>query len=473
MKTWLIDKEKEVKMKSRMEKNRSGVVGLSLLLLLFIMVPFYPTSAYLSDQAEQQLGISLTLGNLKEDILDPSSGNYADEIMHLGELRPAQNLKSVTFRSNLKNTGSLDSNHAFKIEIEKPSNLSDRNFENEKKNITATVKKDGQVIFQGKLSELLFGEYSPIKLESLEPQEEFTVETTLTYDGKRNSVKRYDLEVNVTVMAMQTNKMDPSSETMFYDYSRIRHRVSVYLKKDNNGFEHYSTDGHFTYTLSDLDMFFGKNALNSAAVLNYGRIRLYIPDDINPSDLRFTTAFTENSNFVAQLAEMPQAQSGIAAIRFKLQGAPQLSNWEFAGKVLIEHLVDGVYVEYDTLDFSGEFGRKGKAKKLYLSTDTVLTGTEEENPITLQHKTSVTFQLAYDSSDVTSTHELVNFEQSLTGLVVELAQPSHNSAFLLSGANPYTIYQSSGGEGKNAVLTFRVPGIENTIILTRTVIGGK
>lgn len=458
-------------MRSRMWKNSSGFIGLSL--LLFLLIPFYPTSAYMSDQAEQQLGISLTLGSLSEAILNPSTGTYEDGILHVGDLRPAQNLRSMAFSSILKNTGSLNSNHAFKIEVKKPANLSDRNFENEKRNITVTVKKEGEVIFHGKLGDLKLGEYSPIHLDSLKPQEEFTLETTVTYDGRRNSVKGYDLEVSVTVMAMQTNKTDPATETMFYDRSRITHRLSVYLKKDNNGFEHYSADGHFTYTLNDLDMFFGKNASNSAAVLNYGRIRLYIPEDINPSDLRFTTVFTENSNFVAQLAETPQAQSGIAAIRFKLQGMPQLSNWEFAGKVIVEHLVDGVYEEYDVLDFSGETGRRGKAKKLYLSTDTVLAGTEEQNPILLKHKTSVTFQLAYDRSTVNSVHELVNFEQALTGLVVELAQPSHNSAFLLSGTNPYTIYQSSGGDGKNAVLTFRVPGIENTIILTRTVIGEK
>lgn len=460
-------------MRNEMEKKRIGAVGFFLLLFLLFMVPFYPTSAFLSDQAEQHLGISLTLGNLKEDIVSPSTGTYENEILNTGELRPAQNMETVTFINTLKNTGSLDSKHAFKIDIEKPDNLSEKNFENEKENISVTVAKDRVVIFQGKLNELNFGEYSPINLDTLEPQEEFILETTLSYDGKRNSVKGYNLEVSVTVMAMQTNKMDPATETMFHDYSKITHQVSVYLKKDNNGFEHYSTDGHFTYTLNELDMFFGKNASNSAAVLNYGKIKLYIPDDINPNELRFTTVFSENSDLVAQVAETPQTQAGIAAIRFVLRGTPQLVNWEFAGKVIIEQLVDGVYMEYDVLDFSGEIGRKGKAKKLYLSSDTVLTGTEEQNTITLVHKTSVTFQLAYDGSEAISTHELVNFEQALTGLVVELAQPSHNSAFLLSGTNPYTIYQSSGGEGKSAVLTFRVPGIENTIILTRTVIGSK
>lgn len=461
-------------MRSRIGKKKSGVVGLSLLLLLFILVPFYPTSAYLSDHAEQQLGITLTLGNLKEDILDPSTGTYEDDILHIGELRPAQSQKSITFSSILKNTGSLNSNHAFKLDVEKPANLSDRNFENEKKNITATVVKNGEVIFNGKLSELSFGEYSPIKLDDMEPQEEFALETTLTYDGKRNSVKEYDLEVNVTVMAMQTNKMDPSSETMFYDYSRITHKVSVYLKKDNQNFEHYSTHGHFTYTLKDLDMFFGKNASNSAAVINYGRIRLYIPDDINPSELRFTTVFTENSSLVSQLVETPQSESGrIAAIRFKLKGTPQLSNWEFAGKVLIEQLVNGVYEEYDVLDFSGEIGRKGKAKKLYLSSDTVLTGTEEQNSIFLTHKAKVTFNLAYDSSAVISTHNLVAFKDSVTNLKVELTGFSHKESFELTGTNPYTIEQTSGGEGKTAILTVSFKGIENSIILTRPVIGGK
>lgn len=460
-------------MRTRLKKERTGIVGLSLLLFLFIIVPFYPTSAYLSDRAEQNLAISLTLGNLREDILNPTTGTYENELVHVGELRPAQNQKSVTFSSTLKNTGSLDSTHAFRIDVEKPANLSDRNFENEKKNITATVAKDGKVIFHGKLSQLGFGEYSEIDLESMEPQEEFVLETTLTYDGKRNSVKGYDLEVIVTVMAMQTNKTDPSSETMFYEDSRISHRISVYLKKDNHAFEHYSTDGHFTYTLTELDMFFGKNASNSAAVLNYGKIKLYIPDDITPADLRFTTVFTENSNLVAQVNSNSQAPDGIAAIKFVLKGAPQLSNWEFAGSVIIEQLVDGVYVEYDVIDFSGEFGRKGRAKKLYLSTDTVLTGTEEQNPISLQHKNSVTFRLAYDSSKTTSTHELVNLDQALDGLKVEIADPSHKSAFLLEGTNPCTITQSSGGDGKTAILTFSVQGVENNIILTRSVIGSK
>lgn len=217
---WRIRNREEVEMiKKVMALSCDLILSLSILVLLFLLIPSGPVFADFSDSASVADGIKLTLGNLS---LSPEKDEILTGLTYSGE-DPVELSSHI-----LKNNGTLTGKLAYQIHVTE-------------KGTTIPVADSGMQLILSfdtalgdkviEASEVNTSEYTFITDSKnnewiFEADQEETVPVTIKYKSNNILDKDRDIEITVTFLLVQTNASEPE-ETMFYDKVSFKHEVKL------------------------------------------------------------------------------------------------------------------------------------------------------------------------------------------------------------------------------------------------------
>lgn len=198
------------------------ILSLSILLLLFLLVPSDPIFANFSDSVSVTAGIKLTLGNLA---LSPEKDETITGLSYSGG-NPVQLSSHV-----LKNKGTLTGKLAYQIHVTE-------------KGTTIPVTESGMQLILSfgstlgdkviKAPELNTSEYTFITDSQnnewiFEADQEETIPLTIKYKSTDILDQDRDIDITVTFLLIQTNASEPE-ETMFYDKVSFKHELKLKAK---------------------------------------------------------------------------------------------------------------------------------------------------------------------------------------------------------------------------------------------------